>query len=88
VDIFRPEFERAASSGARRVLPDLIAVAQWRARADRPANRQPPTGEPGRDQRDVQAVLERKAHAEIGGQAQGGDQLRAVGLLAALGRVG
>ena len=32
VDSFRPEFDRAASSGARCVPTDLIAVAQWRAR--------------------------------------------------------
>jgi hypothetical protein len=36
----------------------------------------------------VQPVLERKAHAEVGGQAQGGDEFRASDLLAALRRFG
>ena len=47
-----------------------------------------PLGEPGRDQRGVQAVLERKPHTEIGGKAQRGHELRAADLLAALRRFG
>jgi hypothetical protein len=33
-------------------------------------------GEPARDQRAVQPVLERKAHPEVGGQAERADHLR------------
>ena len=47
-----------------------------------------PFGEPARDQRAPQPMLERKAHAQVGGQAQRGDQLRAPDLLGALRRFG
>ena len=43
-------------------------------------------GDPHRDQRAVQAVLERERHAEVGRQAQRRDQLRGPDLLAALRR--
>jgi hypothetical protein len=44
--------------------------------------------EPVTDQRRVQPVLERKAHPEVGGQAQRRHQLRGSNLLADLRRLG
>ena len=46
-----------------------------------------PASEPRRDQRAVQPVLEREPHAEVGGQAQRRDHLRAADLLDALRRL-
>jgi hypothetical protein len=47
-----------------------------------------PVSEPGRNQGAAQAVLERLAHAQVGGHAQRGDELRASNLLVALRRFG
>jgi hypothetical protein len=70
--------------GAARVGEEAAVVGLRRRRAVDAE----PAAEPHRDQRGVQPVLERQAHAEVGGQAQGRDQLRASDLLGDLRRLG
>src|SRR5919205_4291768 len=64
-------------------LPDHATIARFRVRHQEALA----VREPRRDQRGLQAVLEREPHAEVGRQAQRPDHLRCADMLDALGRL-